>query len=436
MLERCKNCKRIFNTNNENCPYCFDRNSKKDIKYKTINKKNVSENYLENSFFSSLLNIRKRRIKQIQHIQQQKEGRQKKIFAGFSSETKQEKNLRKQNKKIRQDFEKREKQQEKKKELEAKRQRKLYIQAKTSLFDYEKLVSKEKEAIATEIQKLKNLLEKNIDADKEDLLIRNQLKALEEKQDNLTEMSDTLQAEMKTLNSEIISLEKTLKKYQATYRLLKNAYFKNSQSAFEEIVNNQIKYNQPVKNSVIETQIQNIKMNKTYMEYWINRQEDYSRICPGGCTTSIGKSKRVYRDTEAAQSNKGPYDLYTYLDEVKCNYGFHNSSRKEYQMNRKNIGQCVVIFKKIEHYFELSNKNNDYQSQIKEIKTDYRNLESNMVVQADDSLELKIDSLETKMINIEQELEDKKAIFSEKEKNYLEHGFFITNLDLHRDTSA
>ena len=62
------------------------------------------------------------------HIQQQKEERQKKIFAGFSSESKQEKNLRKQNKKIRQDFEKREKQQEKKKELEAKRQRKLYIQ--------------------------------------------------------------------------------------------------------------------------------------------------------------------------------------------------------------------------------------------------------------------------------------------------------------------
>lgn len=436
MLERCKNCKRIFNTNNENCPYCFDRDSKKDINYKTINKKNVSENYSENSFFSSLLNIRKRRIKQIHHIQQQKEERQKKIFAGFSSETKQEKDLRKQNKKTRQDIEKREKQQEKKKELEAKRQRKLYIQAKTSLFDYEKLVSKEKKAIATEIQKLKNLLEQNVVADKEGLLIRNQLKALEEKQDNLTEISNNLQAEMKTLNSEIISLEKTLKKYQATYRLLKNAYFKNSKSAFEEIVNNQIKFNQPVRNSSIETQIQNIKMNKTYMEYWINRQEDYSRICPGGCTTSLGKSKRVYRDTEAAQSNKGPYDLYTYLDEVKCKYGFHNSSRKEYQMNRKNIGQCVVIFKKIEHYFELSNKNNDYQSQIKDIKTDYRNLESNIVVQADDSLEIKIDSLETKMINIEKELEDKKALFSEKEKNYLEHGLFITDFDLNRDASA
>ena len=436
MLERCKNCKRIFNTNNENCPYCFDRDSKKDINYKTINKKNVSENYSENSFFSSLLNIRKRRIKQIHHIQQQKEERQKKIFAGFSSETKQEKDLRKQNKKTRQDIEKREKQQEKKKELEAKRQRKLYIQAKTRLFDYEKLVSKEKKAIATEIQKLKNLLEQNVVSDKEGLLIRNQLKALEEKQDNLTEISNNLQAEMKTLNSEIISLEKTLKKYQATYRLLKNAYFKNSKSAFEEIVNNQIKFNQPVRNSSIETQIQNIKMNKTYMEYWINRQEDYSRICPGGCTTSLGKSKRVYRDTEAAQSNKGPYDLYTYLDEVKCKYGFHNSSRKEYQMNRKNIGQCVVIFKKIEHYFELSNKNNDYQSQIKDIKTDYRNLESNIVVQADDSLEIKIDSLETKMINIEKELEDKKALFSEKEKNYLEHGLFITDFDLNRDASA
>ena len=212
---------------------------------------------------SRILDVRKRRTKQLQHIQQQKEERQKKIFAGFSSESKQEKNLRKQNKKIRQDVEKREKQQEKKKELEAKRQRKLYIQAKTNLLNYEKSVSKEKEAIATEIQKLKNLLEQNIVADKEDLLIRNQLKALEEKQDNLTEMSDTLQAEMKTLNSEIISLEKTLKKYQATYRLLKNAYFKNSKSAFEEIVNNQIKFNQPVKNSVIETQIQNIKMNKT-----------------------------------------------------------------------------------------------------------------------------------------------------------------------------
>lgn len=436
MLERCKNCKRIFNTNNENCPYCFDSNSKKDINYKTINKKNVSENYSENSFFTSLLSIRKRRIKQIQHIQQQKEEKQKKIFAGFSSETKQEKDLRKQNKKIRQDIEKREKQQEKKKELEAKRQRKLYIQAKTSLFDYEKLVSKEKETIATEIQKLKNLLEQNVVADKEGLLIRTQLKALEEKQDNLTEISNNLQAEMKTLNSEIISLEKTLKKYQATYRLLKNAYFKNSKSAFEEIVNNQIKFNQPVRNSAIETQIQNIKMNKTYMEYWINRQEDYSRICPGGCTTSLGKSKRVYRDTEAAQSKKGPYDLYTYLDEVKCKYGFHNSSRKEYQMNRKNIGQCVVIFKKIEHYFKILNKNNDYQSQIKEIKTDYRNLESNMDVQADDRLELKIESLETQMINIEQELEDKKAVFSEKEKNYLEHGLFTTNLDLHRDESA
>ena len=101
MLERCKNCKRIFNTNNENCPYCFDRNSKKDINYKTINKKNVSEKYSENSFFSSLLNIRKRRVKQIQHIQQQKEERKKKIFASLSSETKQEKVIRKQNRKVR-----------------------------------------------------------------------------------------------------------------------------------------------------------------------------------------------------------------------------------------------------------------------------------------------------------------------------------------------
>ena len=35
-----------------------------------------------------------------------------------------------------------------------------------------------------------------------------------------------------------------------------------------------------------------------------------------------------------------------------------------------------------------------------------------------------------------QELEDKKAVFSEKEKNYLEHGLFITNDDLSRDKSA
>ncbi len=434
MLKKCTICNKIYNSDfQEDCKNCVK--NKNNASEKT-NKEPTTTNYQKKDLMSRILDVRKRRTKQLQHIQQQKEERQKKIFAGFSSETKQEKNLRKQNKKIRQDVEKREKQEEKKKELEAKRQRKLYIQAKTSLFEYEKSVSKEKEAIATEIQKLKNLLEKSIDADKEDLLIRNQLKALEEKQDNLTEISENLQAEMKTLNSEILSLEKTLKKYQATYRLLKNAYFKNSQSAFEEIVNNQIKYNQPVKNSVIETQIQNIKMNKTYMEYWINRQEDYSRICPGGCTTSLGKSKRVYRDTEAAQSNKGPYDLYTYLDEVKCKYGFHNSSRKEYQMNRKNIGQCVVIFEKIEHYFKILNKNNDYQSQIKEIKTDYRNLESNMDVQVDDRLELKIERLETQMINIEQELEDKKAVFSEKEKNYLEHGLFTTNLDLHRDESA
>ena len=66
------------------------------------------------------------------------------------------------------------------------------------MLNYEKSVSKEKEAIATEIQKLKNLLEQNIVADKEDLLIRNQLKVLEEKQDNLTEISNNLQVEMKT----------------------------------------------------------------------------------------------------------------------------------------------------------------------------------------------------------------------------------------------
>tara|TARA_Y100001935_G_scaffold217711_1_gene190150 strand:- start:352 stop:1659 length:1308 start_codon:yes stop_codon:yes gene_type:complete len=435
MLQRCEKCKRIYNDiNNKSCPFCKSNSKDLPNEYKKIEKK---ENLDKNNLLQNLLNIRSRRQKQLQHIE--KTRREKRYIKSpnlLFSESKEDRETRKENRKVIKELEKREKQQEKKKELEAKRQRKLYIQAKTSLFDYEKLVSKEKEAIATEIQKLKNLLEQNVVADKEGLLIKNQLKALEVKQNNLTEKSNNLQAEMKTLNSEIISLEKTLKKYQATYRLLKNAYFKNSKSAFEEIVNNQIKFNQPVRNSSIETQIQNIKMNKTYMEYWINRQEDYSRICPGGCTTSLGKSKRVYRDTEAAQSNKGPYDLYTYLDEVKCKYGFHNSSRKEYQMNRKNIGQCVVIFKKIEHYFELSNKNNDYQSQIKDIKTDYRNLESNIVVQADDSLEIKIDSLETKMINIEKELEDKKALFSEKEKNYFEHGLFITDFDLDRDASA
>jgi len=434
MLKRCEKCKRIYNDiSNKSCPICISNTEEFSNEYKKIKKK---ENLDRNNLLQNLLNIRKRRTRQLQHIQQQKEERQTKIPTSFFSETKQEKDLRKQNKKIRQDIEKREKEQAKKKELEAKRQRKLYIQAKTTLLDYEKSASKEKKAIATEIQKLKNFIEQNITSGKEELLIRGQLKVLEQKKENLTEISNTLQAEMKILNSEIVSLEKTLKKYQVTYRILKNAYFTNSKSAFEEIVNNQIKYNQPVRNSSIETQIQNIKMNKIYMEYWINSQEDYSRICPGGCTTSLGKSKRVYRDTEAAQSNKGPYDLYTYLDEVKCKYGFHNSSRKEYQMNRKNIGQCVAIFKKIRHYFEISNKNHNYKSQIKEITIDYRNLESNIVVQMGDDLELKINNLETKIINMEQELEDKKAVFSEKEKNYLEHGLFTTNDDLSRDESA
>jgi hypothetical protein len=434
MLKKCTTCNKIYNSNfQEDCNNCI-KNNKNTSKEKS--KKYTSTNYQEKDLISKILDIRKRRTKQLQHIQQQKEERQTKIPTSFFSETKQEKDLRKQNKKIRQNIEKREKEQEKKKELEAKRQRKLYIQAKTTLLDYEKSASKEKKAIATEIQKLKKFIEQNITSGKEELLIRGQLKVLEQKKENLTEISNTLQAEMKILNSEIVSLEKTLKKYQVTYRILKNAYFKNSKSAFEEIVNNQIKYNQPVRNSSIETQIQNIKMNKIYMEYWINRQEDYSRICPGGCTTSLGKSKRVYRDTEAAQSNKGPYDLYTYLDEVKCKYGFHNSSRKEYQMNRKNIGQCVAIFKKIRHYFEISNKNQNYKSQIKEITIDYQNLESNIVVQMGDDLELKINNLETKIINMEQELEDKKAVFSEKEKNYLEHGLFTTNDDLSRDKSA
>ena len=38
--------------------------------------------------------------------------------------------------------------------------------------------------------------------------------------------------------------------------------------------------------------------------------------------------------------------------------------------------------------------------------------------------------------DLDERPEDKKALFSEKEKNYLEHGLFITDLDLHRDASA
>jgi len=429
MLERCKNCKRIFNTNNENCPYCFDRNSKKDINYKTINKKNVSENYSENSFFSSLLNIRKRRVKQIQHIQQQKEERKKKIFAGLSSETKQEKVIRKQNRKVRKVEVKQKKTQLKEDKKQELLQKTKYEDAKKLLSIYETEVVNELKTLNEQREKLIKTLEESIDS-KNLIELQNSLDNLKSEEKIINDTRKQIDDDLKNLKLEIdnFNIPKNAKALNV-YKNLRKEYFLSTKEQFDEIVKNQLTFNQPKTNDAIEKQINSMKMNQEYLNFWINVSEDNIKPCPGGCIARFSGGKRLFRTVEVAQQNSYT-DQYTYIDSP-CMRGFHNASRHDFSVNKEIIDKWVVVFELQDKYLELQSIEKSNREGSQTIKLKIKNIQKDLFTHSEQYVQLKIEleEVDSTINNVETEFNVYKENFLNKERRYISTGLFQDNLE-------
>lgn len=345
----------------------------------------------------------------------------------INKETRKDKKLRKENKKNLKKIQKEHNEKLKKLQRETKEERKKYLFEKTKF---------------TKIEK--NIYEKiaQLEKDKNKILNKFDLGLLEVISTELKQKVDEYQIELNQLGKEIainnqlikdksnlISnfIKKIPKKSISIYNTLRKEYLLGDKKTFDEISQNQIKFNRPWSNEKVESEIYKMIMSEKYMNQWINIPQNFLHKCPGGCTSSIGKPKRVYRDIEVAR-NSALDNQYTYFD-ANCGLGFHNASRKEITLTDKIIQVWKEHFENILQLSKLQLKTSNFINSFEMKEEELNNLQTE-ILEKEDYKDLDVETFDDQIKSLKETINSDRKIFKEKEYNYLTHGKFVLDGEL------
>tara|TARA_Y100000768_G_scaffold274069_1_gene209867 strand:- start:900 stop:2180 length:1281 start_codon:yes stop_codon:yes gene_type:complete len=345
----------------------------------------------------------------------------------INKETRKDKKLRKENKKNLKKIQKEHNEKLKKLQRETKEERKKYLFEKTKFTKIEKTIY---EKIA------------QLEKDKNKILNKFDLGLLEVRSTELKQKVDEYQIELNQLGKEIainnqlikdksnlISnfIKKIPKKSISIYSTLRKEYLLGDKKTFDEISQNQIKFNRPWSNEKVESEIYKMIMSEKYMNQWINIPQDFLHKCPGGCTSSIGKPKRVYRDIEVAR-NSALDNQYTYFD-ANCGLGFHNASRKEITLTDKIIQVWKEHFENILQLSKLQLKTSNFINSFEMKEEELKNLQTE-ILEKEDYKDLDVETFDDQIKSLKETINSDRKIFKEKEYNYLTHGKFVLDGEL------
>ena len=345
----------------------------------------------------------------------------------IGKETKQDKKRRKENKKNLKKIQKEHNENLKRLQREAREERKKYLLEKTKF---------------TKIEQTINAKIAQLEKDKNKVLYKFDKGLLEARSAELRQKVDVYQLELNQLGQEIainnqlikeksnlISnfIKKIPKKSISIYNTLRKEYLLGDKKMFDEISQNQVKFNRPWTNEKVESEINKMIMSEKYMSQWINVSEKFLHKCPGGCTSAIGKPKRVYRDIEVAR-NSALDNQYTYFD-ANCGLGYHNASRKETILTDKTIQVWKEHFENIlqlsKLQLETSNLVNSFELREEELS----NLQTEML-EKENYKDLDFETFDHQIKSLKESINSDRKIFKEKEYNYLTYGKFVLDSEL------
>lgn len=461
MKIRCGNqlCSKVYEINSENtnnktikakCPNCksinyVEKNFLNNTSFEThernknLNQSGSNKSFLFN-FINSFKDTSKNKNEEISDIEEKSMNNPaiNMLLKNFNrsnlknsnltyKETRDQKEKRKENRKKLNQINKQNKNLQKELQKELYRERKKYLLAKAQFTKlesefYSKL-NKLENSRKIYLNSLKNKL------DNEALFLLNQSsEKLENEIENLNKEITKTSFSIKELAKEISEFIKNVpKKLISDYDKLSKEYLFGDKDKFHEAAKNLIQYNKPWLNEKIEIEINKMKMSTNYMNLWINTNDVLIKKCPGGCTSSIGRPKRVYRDITSAK--KFALDnQYTYFD-ANCGLGFHNSSRKNGIINNQIIKEWVNNFEKILKLNNLQLSFSDLQKSFNEKQNKIKLLQTQLAEQNDFN-EVKLNKIDTEIESLNVSFNREKNNFVEMESNYLQYGKFLLDIDL------
>lgn len=342
--------------------------------------------------------------------------------SSIGKETKQDKKRRKENKKNLKKIQKEHNENLKRLQREAREERKKYLLEKTKF-------TKTEQTINAKIAQLEK--------DKNKALYKFDKGLIETRSAQLRQKVDIYQIELNQLGQEIainnqlikeksnlISnfIKKIPKKSTSIYNTLRKEYLLGDKKMFDEISQNQVKFNRPWTNEKVESEINKMIMSEKYMSQWINISENFLHKCPGGCTSAIGKPKRVYRDIEVAR-NSAFNNQYTYFD-TNCGLGFHNASRKEITLTDKTIQVWKENFENIVQLSNLQLQTSILVNNFELKEEELSNLQSELLEKENYKV-LDFETFDNQIKVLKETLNSKRKIFKEKEYNFLAYGKFV-----------
>ncbi len=345
----------------------------------------------------------------------------------IGKETKQDKKRRKENKKNLKKIQKEHNENLKRLQREAREERKKYLLEKTKF-------TKTEQTINAKIAQLEK--------DKNKVLYKFDKGLVETRSAELRQKVDIYQIELNQLGQEIainnqlikeksnlISnfIKKIPKKLISIYNTLRKEYLLGDKKMFDEISQNQVKFNRPWTNEKVESEINKMIMSEKYMSQWINVSEKFLHKCPGGCTSAIGKPKRVYRDIEVAR-NSALDNQYTYFD-ANCGLGYHNASRKEIILTDKTIQVWKEHFENILQLSKLQLETSNFINSFEMKEEELNNLQTE-ILEKEDYKDLDIETFDDQIKSLKETINSDRKIFKEKEYNYLTYGKFVLDGEL------
>jgi len=307
---------------------------------------------------------------------------------------------------------------------ETREERKKYLLEKTKLTKIEQTIN---EKIA-QLEKDKNKVLDKFDEGLLEARSAELKQKVEEYQLELTQLGQEIAMNNQLIKekSNLISnfIKKIPKKSISIYNTLRKEYLLGDRKTFNEISQNQVKFNRPWTNEKVESEIKKMVMSEKYMSQWINISENFLHKCPGGCTSAIGKPKRVYRDIEVAR-NSALKNQYTYFD-ANCGLGFHNASRKEITLTNKTIQVWKENFENIVQLSNLQLQTSILVNSFELKEEELNNLQSESLEEENYKV-LDFETFDNQIKVLKKTLNSKRKLFKEKENNFLTYGKFVLN---------
>ena len=347
--------------------------------------------------------------------------------SSIGKETKKDKKRRKENKKNLKKIQKEHNENLKRLQREAREERKKYLLEKTKFTKIEQTIN---EKIA-QLEKDKNKVLNKFDEGLLEARSAELKQTVEEYQLELTQLGQEISMNNQLIKekSNLISnfIKKIPKKSISIYNTLRKEYLLGDKKMFDEISQNQVKFNRPWTNEKVESEINKMIMSEKYMNQWINVSEKFLHKCPGGCTSAIGKPKRVYREIEVAR-NSALDNQYTYFD-ANCGLGYHNASRKEIILTDKTIQVWKEHFENILQLSKLQLETSNLVNKFEFKEEELSNLQTEML-EKENYKDLDFETFDDQIKSLKESINFDRKIFKEKEYNYLTYGKFVLDSEL------